>query len=57
MAVLNGSEVKLLYTTKFYPGHFSFLAGQRFNKVAEVTAHCELEKASDVVDLRGRACT
>jgi len=27
MAVLNGAEVKLLYTTKFYPGHFSFLAG------------------------------
>ena len=23
--LVNGREVKLLYTTKFYPGHFKFL--------------------------------
>lgn len=25
--LVNGCEVKILYTTKFYPGHFSFLEG------------------------------
>jgi hypothetical protein len=24
-ALVNGQEVKVLYTTKFYPGHFDFL--------------------------------
>jgi hypothetical protein len=24
-ALVNGREVKILYTTKFYPGHFKFL--------------------------------
>ena len=24
-ALINGREVKVLYTTKFYPGHFKFL--------------------------------
>jgi hypothetical protein len=24
-ALINGKEVKILYTTKFYPGHFKFL--------------------------------
>jgi hypothetical protein len=25
LALVNGREVKVLYTTKFYPGHFKFL--------------------------------
>ena len=25
LALVNGSEIKVLYTTKFYPGHFNFL--------------------------------
>jgi len=25
-ALMDGQEVKILYTTKFYPGHFDFLS-------------------------------
>jgi len=25
VALANGKDVKVLYTTKFYPGHFKFL--------------------------------
>jgi hypothetical protein len=53
-ALVNRARVKVLYTTKFYPGHFSFLekrkegenpseVRERFKKAAETTVHAELE--------------
>ena len=60
MALVNGKEIKVLYTTKFYPGHFKFLENAKqdnllnnqFEKVISVTAHCELEKGHEVQDIR-----
>ena len=28
-ALVNGKEIKILYTTKFYPGHFRYLEGAK----------------------------
>lgn len=51
--LVNHSQVKMLYTTKFYPGHFSLLEKKKegenmrdkFKKVVETTAHAELESS------------
>jgi hypothetical protein len=50
-ALMDGREVKILYTTKFYPGHFDFLNEKsnpesegNFQKVKDVTTHAILEK-------------
>jgi len=55
-ALVNRTQVKVLYTTKFYPGHFSFLEKkkegenqrEKFRKVAETTIHAELEQGFTV---------
>ena len=55
-ALVNGREIKILYTTKFYPGHFKFLENAKrddvlnnqFEKVINVTAMSELEKGHEV---------
>jgi len=59
-ALVNGREVKVLYTTKFYPGHFKFLENAKkddllnnqFEKVISVTSHAELEKGFEVQDIK-----
>ena len=59
-ALVNGREVKLLYTTKFYPGHFKFLENAKkddllnnqFEKVIGVTAHAEIDKGFEVLDIK-----
>jgi hypothetical protein len=58
--LVNGKEVKILYTTKFYPGSFKHLENAKkeellnnqFEKVITVTAHSELEKGYEVQDIR-----
>lgn len=58
--LVNGREVKVLYTTKFYPGHFKFLENAKkddllnnqFEKVIQVTAHAELEKGFEISDIK-----
>lgn len=60
LALVNGREIKVLYTTKFYPGHFKFLENAKkddllnnqFEKVISVTAHAELEKGFEVADIK-----
>ena len=60
VALVNGREVKVLYTTKFYPGHFKFLENAKredvinnqFEKVISLTANSELEKGHEVLDIR-----
>jgi len=59
--LINGREIKVLYTTKFYPGHFKFLENAKkddllnnqFEKVISVTSHAELEKGFEVPDIKG----
>lgn len=62
-ALVNGREIKMLYTTKFYPGHFNILdtpnrtnyddiLNNTFKKVIEVTQHAELEKGFEVADIK-----
>lgn len=59
-ALINGREIKVLYTTKFYPGHFKFLENAKkddllnnqFEKVISVTSHAELEKGFEIVDIK-----
>jgi hypothetical protein len=59
-ALVNGREIKVLYTTKFYPGHFKFLENAKkddllnnqFEKVISVTSHAELEKGFEVPDIK-----
>jgi hypothetical protein len=58
-ALMNGQEVKVLYTTKFYPGHYTFLnkqpsneMGGNFKKVSEVTVHSILEKDFEVASIK-----
>lgn len=54
--LVNGREVKVLYTPKFYPGHFKFLENARrddvlsnqFEKVISLTANSELEKGHEI---------
>lgn len=65
MALVNGREIKVLYTTKFYPGHYKVLETTKenggsssssltspFEKVIQVTAHAELEKGFEVADVK-----
>lgn len=55
-ALVNKTEVRVLYTTKFYPGHFSFLEikkegenlREKFRKVIETTNHAQLDSKFDV---------
>jgi len=59
-ALINGREIKVLYTTKFYPGHFKFLENAKkddllnnqFEKVISVTSHAELEKGFEQSDIK-----
>lgn len=58
-ALINGKDVKILYTTKFYPGHFKYLENAKkddllynqFEKVIAVTSHAEIEKGYEVQDI------
>jgi hypothetical protein len=60
VALVNGREVKVLYTTKFYPGNFKSLEtakkedviNNQFEKVITLTANSELEKGHEVLDIR-----
>lgn len=60
-ALVNRTEIKVLYTTKFYPGHYSYLEskreegesrGEKFRKVMETTVHAELESRFDIQDIK-----
>ena len=51
-ALINNCEVKLLYTTKFYPGHFAVLSKDAEKQVSEVVSHAELEKGREVTDVK-----
>jgi hypothetical protein len=58
--LVNNCEVKLLYTTKFYPGTFASIGSIRHDdpsdpqlkKVWEVVSHAELEKGKEVTDIK-----
>ena len=58
--LVNGREVKVLYTTKFHQGHFKFLESAKkddllnnpFEKVIGMTSHCELEKGFEQPDIK-----
>ena len=58
--LVNGREVKVLYTTKFHPGHFKFLENAKkddllnnpFEKVISVTSHSELERGFEQPDIK-----
>lgn len=62
LALVNGREVKVLYTTKFYPGHFKFLENAKrediinnqFEKVISLTAASELERGYEIHDIRSQ---
>ena len=60
LALIGGREVKILYTTKFYPESFSFLTKpptsgtmiEQFEKITSITSHSQLEKGAIVHDIR-----
>lgn len=60
LALVNNREIKVLYTTKFYPGNFKFLENAKrddilnnqFEKIISLTALAELEKGHEINDIR-----
>ncbi len=58
VALVNGKEVKVLYTTKFYPGHCDILSDKtspfltnQFDKVNSITVHSELERGFELSEI------
>jgi hypothetical protein len=53
---MNGKEAKILYTTKFYPGHYKAfeklknddILGNSLESITAVTVHAEIEKGHEL---------
>jgi hypothetical protein len=63
MVLINEKEVKILYTTKFYPGDYKYIEEELsnteqsllhnpFDKFVNMTIHTELEKGKEVQEIR-----